>query len=65
MIGKPFNLINPEDETTRRNIGFLLKNEQENKGKDINEFKTAGLNQVTLKNRNLTEAASKFITIFL
>jgi hypothetical protein len=63
-IGRRLSLINPEDEVTKRNIGFMLKNDKENKGKDFNEFKTRGLNAVELRDKRIANASSKFINIF-
>lgn len=63
-IGKQLLLADPEAETTRGNIGFLLKNEKTNKGRDFNEFKKIGLDAVALKDKRITKAASKMINIF-
>lgn len=63
-VGKEPALINPEGETTRTHIGFLIKNEKENKGRDFNDFKIRGLNAVDLKDKKITDASSKFLNIF-
>lgn len=62
-VGKPLTLLNPENETTDANIGYLIKNEK-SKGKNFNDFKANGLNAVELKDKRITEASSKFINIF-
>jgi hypothetical protein len=64
QAGKKPPLANPETDTARANIGLLLKNERENKGKDFNEFKARGLNAVELRDKKISEAASKFIHVF-
>jgi hypothetical protein len=63
-VGKEISLINSEGETTKSNIGYLIKNEKENKGKDFNEFIKRGLNDVQFKDKKITDASSKFINIF-
>jgi hypothetical protein len=56
-------LLDPEEATNLTSIGLLLKNEK-SKSADFNDFKTKGLNSVELKDKRITEAASKFINIF-
>lgn len=63
-IGKPFTLFDPEQDTTKINIGYLLKNEKESKGRDFNDFKTRGLNAVQSIDPKITEASTRFAYIF-
>ncbi|MCD4734646.1 MAG: hypothetical protein K8R53_01260, partial [Bacteroidales bacterium] len=57
-------LINPMNDKTIANIGYLIKNEKENKGLDFNDFRKIGLDGITLSDDRITEASSKFINIF-
>ena len=63
-IGKAITLFNPENEVKKNTIGLLLKNERENKGNDFNNFKTRGLNAVTIRDKRIADAASKYLNIF-
>lgn len=63
-VSKALSLINPENEITKQNIGFLVKNEKQNKGNDFNNFKVNGLNAVEIKDKRIADASSKFINLF-
>ncbi|MEJ7736776.1 MAG: hypothetical protein WKF97_05050 [Chitinophagaceae bacterium] len=61
--GKKVSLIDPEQDNTKTNIGYLLKSEGSNKGRDFNDFIANGLNAVVL-DKKITDASSKYLNIF-